>query len=66
MKEHGYGQLKHSDKAWGHARETGAPPIAKSHERAHSKNTLDQAKPGATLGHKVAQKGKRGSNSPKE
>ena len=36
-KEYGYGQLKHGDRAWSHARGTGAPPIVKSHERAHSK-----------------------------
>jgi len=43
-KEYGYGQLKHGGGAPGFAKPTGAAPICKEHERAHSKNTLDQAK----------------------
>jgi len=39
----GYG----SGSAPGFARETGAPPIVKEQERAHSRNTLDQARPAA-------------------
>jgi hypothetical protein len=37
-------QVKHGGSAPGFARPTGAAPIAKAHEAAHSKNTLDQAK----------------------
>lgn len=69
-KEFGYGQMKHSDKAPDFARGTGAPPICKSHEKAHSRNTLDQAKAPAPDSGQTAggsrQGGKKGSNSPKE
>ena len=43
-KERGYGQLKHRGGVWGHAKQTSAPPIVKSHEKAHSKNTLDPSR----------------------
>lgn len=38
------GVLKSSGGAPDFARETGAPPIVKEHEGAHSPNTLDPAK----------------------
>ena len=40
-------QIQGPGSAPGFAGQTGAPPICKSHERAHSKNTLDPAKRGA-------------------
>lgn len=38
------GQLKPSGGAPGFAHETGAPPIAREHERAHSPNKFDPAR----------------------
>ena len=37
-------QIEGPKGAWGHAKQTSAPPIVKSHEAAHSKNVFDQAK----------------------
>lgn len=57
----GDGQLKHSSGAPDFAKETGAPPIVKEHERAHSPNTLDPARGMGKHGG-----GKRGGNGAKE
>jgi hypothetical protein len=52
---------------WDHARQTSCPPMVKSHERAHSKNTLDPAKgPAPDKGQTAGgsrQGGKRGSGA---
>lgn len=54
-------QIQGPGSAPGFARGTSAAPIAKSHERAHSRNTLDPAK--GQSPHPTPQKGKKGSGA---
>ena len=60
------GQLKGPCAAPGFAKETGAPPIAKSHERAQAKATDPSRWPAPNRGQTATSKGGRGKGSGKE